>query len=149
MLGTSTVASEDSFPAYEELLERAYKLLPRRRPKSSVERFTLPRFEVTISGKRVYITNFKNVAELLNREPQVLLRYILKETALPGYYEEGVAVIQGETSPQLLNKLLERFFNDYVKCPVCGSPDTLLVKEKKLMSIKCMACGAISPVKPF
>ncbi len=148
MIPTMTIPGED-FPTYDDLLERAYKMLPKRRPRSSGERFVLPRFEVTITGKRVYITNFKSVADLLNREPPILLRFILKETALPGYYEENVAVIQGEVSPQLLNKLLERFFNDYVKCPVCGSADTMLIKEKKLMSIKCMACGAVSPVKPF
>ncbi|MEZ0345419.1 MAG: translation initiation factor IF-2 subunit beta [Infirmifilum sp.] len=140
---------ENEFPSYDELLERAYKLLPKRRPKSTGERFTLPRFEVTVTGKRVYITNFKEVAEMLNRDPHTLLRFLLKEIALPGTYEENTAVIQGEVSPQLLNKLLERFFNDYVKCPICGSPDTLLIKEKKIMQIKCMACGAVSPVKPF
>ncbi|MGB9708974.1 MAG: translation initiation factor IF-2 subunit beta [Infirmifilum sp.] len=140
---------EGDFASYDELLERAYKLLPRRRSKSTGERFVLPRFEVNITGKRVYIINFKEVAETLNRDPHVLLRFLLKEVALPGVYDEGVAVIQGEVSPQLLNKLLERFFNEYVKCPICESPDTLLVKEKKIMQIKCMACGAISPVKPF
>lgn len=143
------IETENDFPSYEELLERAYKSLPRRRPRTSGERFTLPRFEVSLTGKRVYITNFKEVADLLNRDPHILLRYLLKEVALPGTYEEGVAVIQGEVSPQLLNRLLERFFNEYVKCPICGSPDTLLVREKKIMQIKCMACGAVSPVKPF
>lgn len=147
--GCVSVSEQADFPSYQELLERAYKLLPKRRPKTLTERFTLPRFEATVAGKKTYIVNFKSVADLLNREPHTLLRYLLKETALPGYYEEGVAVIQGEVSSQLLNKLLERFFNEYVKCPICESPDTLLVKEKRLMQIKCMACGAVSPVKPF
>lgn len=135
--------------SYEELLERAYSMLPRRRRRSTGERFVLPTFEVSKTGKKVYIHNFKDVAEKLNREPPVLLRFILKEIALPGVYENGTAVIHGEVSAQTLNKLLERFYNEYVKCPVCEAPDTILVKEKKLMYIKCTACGAVSPVKPF
>jgi len=143
------VATSEGFMSYDELLERGYSLLPKRRKRSQGERFVLPSFEVSKVGKMVYIHNFKEVADLLNRDPPVLLRFILREIALPGVYENGVAVIHGEVSPQTLNKLLERFFNEYVKCPVCNAPDTFLVKEKKFMYIKCMACGAVSPVKPF
>lgn len=135
---------------YEELLERAYKMLPERKIMPGIsERFVLPRFEVLISGRRTFITNFKQVADKLNRNPRVLLRFILKEIGAPGTVEEQMAVIQGEISPRILNTLLERFFETYVKCPVCGSPDTMLVKEKKYMYIKCLACGATSPVKPI
>jgi translation initiation factor 2 subunit 2 len=143
------VATSEGFMSYDELLERGYSLLPKRRKRSQGERFVLPSLEVSKVGKKVYIHNFKEVADLLNRDPPVLLRFILREIALPGVYENGVAVIHGEVSPQTLNKLLERFFNEYVKCPVCNAPDTFLVKEKKFMYIKCMACGAVSPVKPF
>jgi len=143
------VATSEGFMSYDELLERGYSLLPKRRKRSQGERFVLPPLEVSKVGKKVYIHNFKEVADLLNRDPPVLLRFILREIALPGVYENGVAVIHGEVSPQTLNKLLERFFNEYVKCPVCNAPDTFLVKEKKFMYIKCMACGAVSPVKPF
>ncbi len=137
---------------YMELLERAYKSLPERKVDAAVtERFVLPRFEVVISGKRTFITNFKQVADLLRRKPRVLLRYLLKEIGAPGVVEGQVAVIQGEVSPRTLNILLERFYETYVKCPVCGSPDTELRKEskRKYMYIECLACGAKSPVKPI
>ncbi|MCC6003151.1 MAG: translation initiation factor IF-2 subunit beta [Thermofilum sp.] len=143
------MSANESFMSYEELLERSYSLLPRRRRRSQGERFVLPTFEASKAGKKVYIHNFKDVADILNRDPPVLLRFILKEVALPGVYENGVAVIHGEVAPQTLNRLLERFYNEYVKCPVCNAPDTFLVKEKRFMYIKCMACGAVSPVKPF
>jgi len=137
---------------YMELLERAYKNLPEKRlDAAATERFTLPRFEVVISGKRTFITNFKKVADTLNRKPEIILRYILKEIGAPGVVEDQMAVIQGEVSPKTLNLLLNRFYEMYVKCPVCGSPDTKLVKERKrkYMYIECMACGAKSPVKPI
>ncbi len=137
---------------YMALLERAYKQLPENRPvEASTERFVLPKFEVIVSGRRTFITNFKQVADLLRRDPRILLRYILKEIGAPGVIEGQAAVIQGEISPRTLNILLERFYEMYVKCPVCGSPDTVLEKDKKrkYMYIKCLACGAMSPVKPI
>ncbi len=142
--------SGNGIMSYEKLLERAYKSLPERSvsPRDS-ERFVLPRFEVVISGKRTFITNFKQVSDKLNRNPRVLLRFILKEIGAPGTVEDQMAVIQGEVSPRTLNTLLQRFFEMYVKCPVCGSPDTVLEKKKKFMQIKCLACGATSPVKPI
>lgn len=141
--------SNGNFPSYEELLERAYRLLPERRTGTG-ERFVMPKFEVSITGKKTYILNFSQVCDLLGRDPRLLNRYILKEVALPGSVEGHVAVIQGEVKPQLLNKLLERFVREYVICPVCGSPDTQLQKSQRgVYLMRCTACGAVTPVKTF
>ena len=60
-----------------------------------------------------------------------------------------MAVLQGEVKPKIIEKHLARFIKEYVYCPVCGSPDTTLHKERRAMFIKCMACGAVSAVRPF
>jgi translation initiation factor 2 subunit 2 len=139
----------ERFPSYEELLERAFKLLPERRVGSG-ERFVMPKFEVNIAGKKTFITNFGQVSDILGRSPELLLRYLLKEVALPGTTDGHVAVIQGEVKGQLLNKLLERFVREYVICPVCGSPDTRLEKERRgVFLLRCLACGAVTPMKAF
>ncbi|MEM0087898.1 MAG: translation initiation factor IF-2 subunit beta [Thermofilum sp.] len=141
--------TEANFPKYEELLERAYRLLPERRAGTG-ERFTMPKFEVSVTGRKTFILNFSQVCDFLNRDPRLLNRYILKEIALPGSVEGHTAVIQGEVRPQLLNKLLERFVREYVICPVCGSPDTQLQKgQRGVFLMRCMACGAVTPVKSF
>ncbi len=140
---------EKSYLDYSWLLERAYKYLPEKPQRNKGERFILPQFEVIISGKKTFIVNFKQVADKLNREPRLFLRYFLKEIGVPGVIEEQAAALQGEVSPRTLNRLLERFFKEYVICPVCNSPDTILMKEKKIMYLKCMACGATSPVRYF
>ncbi|HDM92466.1 MAG TPA: translation initiation factor IF-2 subunit beta, partial [Candidatus Korarchaeota archaeon] len=38
------------------------------------------------------------------------------------------------------------FIERYVICPICGRPDTKLVKVKRTLMQKCMACGAETPV---
>ncbi|HDJ89683.1 MAG TPA: translation initiation factor 2 subunit beta, partial [Thermoprotei archaeon] len=78
-----------------------------------------------------------------------VLRYILKELAIPGSLEGSTAVLLGEKSKRAVQAVLNRFIKNYVYCPICGQPDTTLVKEKKMMFIICMACGAKSAVKSF
>lgn len=138
-----------SYRDFEWLLDRAYSLLPRKAFLERRERFVVPRPEVVLTGKRTVIANFKHISEVLNREPRVLLRFFLKELAAPGEVSDQVAVIQGEFSGRTIATLLNRFVKDYVMCPVCNSPDTMLVKERKIMYLKCMACGATSPVRAF
>ena len=133
---------------YDELLERAYKTLPKK-PVVVKQRLTLPKPEVVVSGKRTFITNFNQICDILSRKPQIVLRYILKELGAPGVLHENMAVIQGEFSKKTIEAILDRFFKMYVVCPACKSPDTRLVKEKKFMFLICGACGAKSPVKPF
>jgi len=141
--------SGEELPEYEVLLERAYKLLPERRVGTG-ERFVMPKFEVTIAGKKTFITNFSQVCDILNRDPRLLSRFLLREVALPGSLEGHMAVIHGEVKPQLLNKLLERFVVEYVICPVCGSPDTQLQKgQRGVFILRCTACGAVTPLKSF
>jgi len=133
---------------YEELLERALKMLPKK-PSSRKSRFKVPNPDIIVSGKRTFIQNFKQICDILNRDPRLVLRYLLKELAAPGTLEGNMAVIMGEHSIQIINALLKRFIKEYVICPICGEPDTMLVKERKMMFIICMACGAKSSVRPF
>lgn len=133
---------------YEELLERALKALPKR-TTSRKSRFRVPEPDVIISGRRTFIQNFSQICDILNRDPKLVLRYLLKELAAPGTLEGSMAVIMGEHSRQLIKALLQRFIKEYVICPICGEPDTILVKERKMMFIICMACGAKSSVRPF
>ena len=133
-----------SYYNYEKLLEDALRKIPKKTKKKS--RFEIPKADVMISGKRTFIQNFGQITSMLNREPRILLKFLLRELAAPGVLEGNVAVIQGEFSKRQIDALIKRFVKIYVICPVCGSPDTFLVKERKIYYILCAACGAKSPV---
>jgi len=133
---------------YEALLERAYKLLPPRRVKR--ERLEVESPEVVTVGKRTFVTNFKRLCDTLNRDPRLVLRFLLKELGASGNIEGDAAVIYGAAARKIVKELIDVFVKNYVVCPVCGSPDTILTREeRKLMQLKCTACGATTPVKPF
>ena len=135
--------------SYEELLERALSKLPQK-PREYRTRTTPPQLQVVISGKRTFIHNFRQICNLLNRNPRHLARFILRELAAPGYIEENqTLVIQGEIPITTLAQLLRRYMKIYVICPVCNSPDTILVKERRMFFIVCQACGAKSSAPPI
>jgi len=134
--------------SYEALLERAYKLLPPRKARG--ERLELEPPEVVTVGKRTFIANFKRICDTLNRDPRLVLRFLLRELGASGNIEGDAAVIYGVVTRKMVKELIDMFVKNYVICPVCGGPDTVLTREeRKLMQLRCTACGATTPVKPF
>ncbi len=131
---------------YDWLLDRAYSQLPQRR---SMKAYDLPSLEIEYVGDHTIIRNFAEVCDRLRREPRIAMRFFLKELAMPGTVDErGALVIYRRVSAHTLNTLYNRFLENYVKCPTCGSYDTELIRKGKVWYIKCLACGAEQFVKP-
>jgi translation initiation factor 2 subunit 2 len=134
---------------YEKLLDRLYKLVPE--PASSGERFEIPRPVTIYVGSVTIIKNFREIADRMKREPELLGKYLLKELATSGDYEEssGSFRLNVKVSSSSLYQLIERFAKSYVICPTCGRPDTYIKKTGRLWVLKCEACGAEQPLKPI
>ena len=134
---------------YEFLLKRLYEKVPA--PASSGERFTIPKANVIHIGGRTIIRNFTEIANRIRRDPKLLQRYLLKELATSGTYDEqsGALLLNVRITSSSVNLLIERFVKQYVICPTCGRPDTRLIKKGKVFILKCEACGAEQPIKAF
>jgi translation initiation factor 2 subunit 2 len=130
---------------YEELLKRARAQIPEVTLKR--ERLEMPRLLVSMIGMRTTITNFKEVADLLDRNPQHTLKFLTREMATAATYHDGRAIFQGKFPRDTFERLLQRYMESYVTCPVCKRPDTRIVKEKRLSFLICNACGARSSIK--
>lgn len=129
---------------YEELLKRARSQIPELTSKR--ERLELPRLHQSVIGMRTIIYNFKEVADALNRDPQHLLKYLTREMATAATMQEPRVIFQGKFSQDTLGRLLQRYMENFVVCPVCKRPDTKIVKERRLSFLICEACGAKSSV---
>ncbi|MGB9960096.1 MAG: translation initiation factor IF-2 subunit beta [Candidatus Bathyarchaeales archaeon] len=130
---------------YEALLKRARSQLPEITSKR--ERLEIPRLHYSVIGMRTVIHNFNEVAEVLNRDPQHILKFLTGELATAATIQESRAIFQGKFPRETLEKLLQRYMETFVTCPVCKRPDTKIVKEKRLSFLVCEACGAKSAVK--
>jgi len=137
--------SEIDFYDFERLLDKAYEELPEN-VKSHRSRFEVPAAQVTIAGNRTIIENFADIAEAMNREPSHLLKFLLREVATAGTLEGRRAVLQGRFTPYLIANKLKKYLKDFVICPVCGSPDTKIIKKGRFYFLKCEACGAETPI---
>jgi translation initiation factor 2 subunit 2 len=130
---------------YDDLLKRACEQMPEVSTKK--ERLELPRIMIQTVGMRTIIANFKDIAAALDRDPQHVLKFLTREMATAATFNDSRAIFQGKFRSDSFERLLQRYLEGYVTCPVCKRPDTRLVKEKRLSFIVCNACGAKSSVK--
>lgn len=130
---------------YQKLLDRAWKNLPEKVLKE--ERFEMPKADVVIAGNRTLIRNFNEIATTLNRKPEHIMKFFLKELATSGEIVGNKAEFQGKFGTWIINTKIELYAKNYVLCPECGKPDTTITKEERVSLLKCGACGARHPVK--
>jgi len=131
---------------YSKMLDEAYSKLP-----PSVfehKRFEVPRPSITISGSRTIFHNFKEICDTINRDPNHVLKYLSKEMATAAAMEGSRVIFQGRFERDTFERLIKRYVEQYVMCPICRRPDTKIIKEKRLYFLECEACGARSPVRP-
>ena len=64
---------------YDELLKRACSQMPEVSLK--VERLELPQLFISTVGMRTVISNFKEVADVLDRDPQHILKFLTRLVA--------------------------------------------------------------------
>jgi translation initiation factor 2 subunit 2 len=130
---------------YAELYKRARSQVPVVTLKK--ERLELPRLFVSMVGMRTTISNFKEVSDLLDRDPQHTLKFLTREMATAATYHDGRAIFQGKFPRDTFERLLMRYMEGFVICPVCKRPDTKITKDKRLSFLLCNACGAKSSIK--
>ncbi len=133
--------------SYEELLEKALSELPEEVVRR--ERFEIPKVSVLREGSRTIVKNFSQIAKAVNRSEEHLYKYLVKSLGTAGFLESGRLTLQGKFSEDEVQKEIESYVKDYVLCKECGAPDTTLVREERILFLKCMACGAKHPVRPF
>ena len=131
--------------SYEELLKKARKELPESSLKT--ERFEIPKVKGHLEGNKTIISNFEQIANTLRRPIEHLLKYVLRELATPGDMRKGALIIGRKVSASRINEKIQKYSNEFVICPECKKPDTKLMKEGKVSSMKCLACGAWHPIK--
>lgn len=124
---------------YKAMLKRAREKLPES--VFEKERFEIPKVLGHIEGNKTIVSNFKKIAEILQRPEEHLLKFILKELATPGQIRQNELIIGTKVSALRINEKIRQYVHEFVLCPECGKPDTKLIKEGELTYLKCFACG--------
>ena len=132
---------------YEDLLNKAYQNLPK--VEESTERLEIPEPEIIIQGRQTIIKNFSQICEAMRRDPNHLLKFLTKELATPAGFDGTRATFQSKIARRMIENKMESYVKEYLVCKECKRPDTKLVRENRIVFLKCEACGAKSPVKPI
>ncbi|KUO39645.1 MAG: translation initiation factor IF-2 subunit beta [Hadesarchaea archaeon DG-33-1] len=130
---------------YDKLLDRALEQIPKAVFEKS--RFQIPEADVVIVGNRTILRNFRSIASALNREPEHLIKYLLRELGVAGNLEGNQAVFQGKFVRSAVDDRIKRYVEEFVLCRECGKPDTRIVKRERIQMLKCEACGARASVR--
>jgi len=131
---------------YKEMLKRARSQLPHEVLKQ--KRFEFPKPRTRTFGVRTILFNFKEICDTLNRDPRHLMKFLSGELATAGTLDDLRAIFQGKFPRDTLDRLIKKYIDYFVICPVCKLPDTQIIKEKRFHFLICEACGAKSSIRP-
>lgn len=131
---------------YKEMLKRARSRLPSEVLQH--KRFEVPNARSSTIGMRTIIHNFKEISDTLNRDPNHVIKFLSKEMATAGTLQRTRAMFQGKFPRQTIDRLIKRYVDEFIVCPVCKRPDTKIAKERRFYFIICEACGARSSIRP-
>lgn len=127
------------------MLKKAREELPEI--KKSSERFEVPKVLGHIQGNKTIISNFNQIANVIHRKPEHILKYLLKELATPGNLKTNALILGRKISAKRINEKMKDYVDIFVICPECKRPDTKVKKEGNITIMQCLACGARHPVK--
>ena len=129
---------------YEGQLEEALSATPDIRESES--RFTIPDPDVRKEGNVTVHENFRTTIDRLDREAESVLKSLQDELGTSAHIDErGRARLTGSFTARRIEDAIEAFADAYVLCPECGLPDTRIERKQGTETIKCTACGALSP----
>jgi len=130
---------------YKDLLKRVVESTPKK--EISEDRLKIPKAEIFYEGNTTVIKNFDKISDMVNRTPDVILKFLLGGLGTAGDLDGTRVVFQGKIPAKSIQDKLKEYIDTYVICSECNKPDTHLVKQGRNLLIRCDACGAFRSVK--
>lgn len=128
------------------MLDELYKELEKLGKKHTGDRIIIPTPKISYYKKWTIIQNIKEIADILNRDLDLFLRFFQKEFNIQAKIENDTLILMKNIPYDQIKNKINKFIEIFVRCPVCKKLDTILEKREKIYYIKCMVCGAESPV---
>ena len=83
---------------YEQLINDAYEKI--KPIEHNGERFEIPKIEGHLEGTKTILTNIPQITSYLRREPDHLVKYLLKELATSGTMRNNILILQRKINSQ-------------------------------------------------
>lgn len=129
---------------YNNLLKRVHSATAKERIDD--DRFKVPKVDVFYEGNTTVLKNFDKIIDVLNRDADHFLKFLLGSVGTAGEISSGRVIFQGKIPMKTIQDRLDEYVDTYVICSECHRPDTHLVKKDRTLLIRCDACGAFRSI---
>lgn len=97
--------------------------------------------QVSSANKKTFISNFRNICSKLNRTEEDIRLFFEKElNTNVTINQDGALVITGIFKQPGIIHVMTNYIKEYVSCKECKSCDTNLIKENRILFLKCNKC---------
>lgn len=139
---------------YEFLLNRVMTLVQQNNPELvEKSRTKIPPPNVQRLGtKKTHWTNFNEVCNSMNRDPDHVFQFFMAELGTEGSIDGSKQlIIRGKFTAKLIESLLRKYIVTYVACQMCHSLNTVLRRDNvtRLHFVDCQDCGCSRSVAPI
>jgi len=100
--------------SYEKMLQKARLELPEVTQGS--ERFVIDKVMGHLEGNKTVLSNLKKIAKDLDRDPEHLLKYLLRELATPGKFVGERVIFGTKVASTAINKKIKKYASEFVFC---------------------------------
>lgn len=111
-------------------------------------RYKMDHMTVNYTGKnqntRTHLTNLDAISKQLITKSSYIIKFMSSRLGTLGKYDTKIQTwyLKGRVGIEVLSNLLNEFIEIYVKCIICGNPETYLIaKRGKPLCMRCFACG--------
>ena len=130
---------------YEQLLRNIFDLIKKNHPDlipAARRTIHLPTpVAMRVGSNKSALINFMDICRFLHREPSHLATFILTEFATSGAVDGCLRLIlRGRFRERHFEVALKSYVRSFVLCSTCRSMETILIKENRLIFLKCMTC---------
>ena len=131
--------------SYDFLLKRLFNTMNTKKDNSGAF-ITIPNLVLGVGANdRTTWVNFAKVAEALRRSKEHLYSYVISDLSIEATLGgEGQIYFKSKqkVTERMLRNVLDKYYNDYIKCPNCKSYKTILRKDQstRLPQIYCEVC---------
>jgi translation initiation factor 2 subunit 2 len=130
---------------YKDLLKKVVDSTNKK--ELAEDRLKIPKADIFYEGNTTVIKNFDKITDILNRDTNVVLKFLLGSLGTAGELVGPRAVFQGKIPTKNIHDRIKDYIDMFVICSECNRPDTHLVKQGRELLIRCDACGAFRSVK--
>lgn len=105
------------------------------------KKLIIDRPDVQNANKKTFIGNFRSICQKLKRKEDDVRKFFEDEAnAKVTIDQNGALIISGIINQIGIQKILTNYIKDYVTCKECNSYDTLIMKENRIIFLKCNKC---------